>query len=559
MTIRTFFLLGSMAVVGGRAHSTDLSPHYWQFFIDDQVVARATGFDRVVHHPRPMGVVIANDQPWESKGVAPYFFARKADGTFFCYYDAVQWVPDPEGNVVRNGKVQHDRAQQYVEVAAYATSRDGMHWEKPNLSLVDGPTGLDWGKFPPYPSPVGSSKKNNLGVPFTISDLGTYGNVADPAKRYAISYEGKAYFSASIPDFIQDRDWKKRLVPADGTFSPREAALHFWDAEHAEWVAIIQNAVPHWLPGRQMARFSSKDLKTWVSEIVLDADPGDPHRSESYDEPMVMSPFYCEGVVLGLMSWMHTDRTNPDGGPVMPLAEAARQGWPWPMTPENPYPWPFARKGPNEMRITISRDGGHTWDRQASREAWIPHGTEQGSYDRCVLKAPAPPVRVGDEDWFYIGVWDADHLSTRSDANQSTYYHDRLPKGQIALYVQKHNRYVSLTAGSQPETLITKPFTITGESLELNVDASRGRVRVGIAEYNPVLTLNGTTYSTDPHLMEKNILEGYTRADCVPIEANSIEHVVQFKKGSSLKALQGRRVVLFIELQDADLYCFRIR
>jgi hypothetical protein len=210
------------------------------------------------------------------------------------------------------------------------------------------------------------------------------------------------------------------------------------------------------------------------------------------------------------------------------------------------------------MRITISRDGGRTWDRAASREAWIPHGTEEDSYDRLVL-APAPPLQVGDEDWFYLGVWDGDHLSTRADAGQNPYYHNRLRKGQIALYVQKHNRYVSLHTDSQMETLITKPFVVTGDTLQLNVDASRGRVRVGIAEYKPVLTLKGTTDSTDPHLMEQNVLEGFTRDDCQPIGANSVEQVVSFKHEAGLQALRGKTVVLFIEMVDADLYSFRLQ
>ena len=53
------------------------------------------------------------------------------------------------------------------------------------------------------------------------------------------------------------------------------------------------------------------------------------------------------------------------------------------------------------MRITISRDGGRTWDRTSSRVAWIPPGTAEESYDRLVI-GPTPPVRVGDEDWFYV-------------------------------------------------------------------------------------------------------------------------------------------------------------
>ena len=536
-----------------------LNAHYWQFFIDDFAIARGTGLDRVVHHPRSRGVVIDNDQPWESSGVAPIYFARKPDGSFIGFYNAVHWVPDPENKIVRGGRVQRDRSQQYVEMDAYATSKDGIHWEKPSLGLVEAPAGIDWKAFPPFPSPVGSSKNNNLGVPFSFTDLGLHGGVDDPAKRYAIYTEGKAYFAATLPDFINDPAWREKLTPAGGVFSTRHQKLHFWDRQHDEWVAMVQNAIPHWLPSREIARFASKDLKEWRSEIALTPDPADPHRPDYYDEPMLFFPYVTEGVVLGLLSWIHTDRTTPDGGPVLDRnASDPAQGWPWPKTAEHPHSWPWARKGPNEMRITISRDGGRTWDRTASREAWIPHGTDEDSPDRMVISA-APPVRVGDEDWFYTGIWNGDHLSVRADAQQRLYYHDRLRKGRIALYVQKHNRYVSLRTGSQMETLITKPFVVTGDTLQLNVDASRGRVRVGIAEYKPVLTLKDTTYSTDPHLMEQNLLPGFTRDDSVPIEANSIEHVVQFKQGASLEAIKGKTVVLFVEMLDANLYGFRLQ
>jgi hypothetical protein len=99
---------------------------------------------------------------------------------------------------------------------------------------------------------------------------------------------------------------------------------------------------------------------------------------------------------------------------------------------------------------------------------------------------------------------------------------------------------------------------ISGDTLQLNTDATRGRVRVGIAEYKPVSTLKNRVESLAPHLLEQNVLPGFTREDCKPIDVNSIDHVVEFKNGSSLKALQGKRVVLFIEMLDADLYGFRV-
>jgi hypothetical protein len=256
---------------------------------------------------------------------------------------------------------------------------------------------------------------------------------------------------------------------------------------------------------------------------------------------MSLTPFCAEGVVFGLLSWFHSDRTHPEGGPV------------WEPTPEHPNRWPWCRKGTNELRITLSRDGGITWDRTSSREAWIPHGSEEDSYDRLVI-TPLPPVRVGDEDWFYTGVINGNHLGIRNNAGQTPYYHDRLPKFQIALYVQKRNRYVSLTARNQPEVLISRPV-VSGASLQLNVDASRGEVRVGIASAEPVLTFDGSTPSTAPHLLESRLLPGFGFDDCAPVLANSVEHAVQFKGG--VESLRGRSVCLLFRMVDADLYGFR--
>jgi hypothetical protein len=560
-TIAAVFILNfcqSKAALS-KSNTTPSLDSQWQLFLDDFIVARATGFDRVVHRPRAMGVVIPADKPWETTAVAPGFFMRRDDGTFVAFYTAIWWVPD------RESKTQPDRAQQYTPATAYATSKDGIRWEKPNLGLMEAPTGIDWEKIPPLPSPKGASKENNLGVPFGIRDMGQFGNVADPEKRYAISYNGKGYFTREVPDFLKDPNWTNKLVACGGTFSPRGKALDFWDDLNGEWVGIVQNAVPHWLPTREIARFGSKDLVKWTSEIVLTPDSSDPHLIHYFDEPMGMTPFCSEGVVFGLLSWFHSDRTNPDGGPVLEK------------TAEYPFIWPWARKGVNEMRITISRDGGRTWDRTSSREAWIPHGTEEDSYDRMVI-SPSLPLRVGDEDWYYMGVFDGDHLSTRSHAKQNSYYADRVRKGQIALYIQKRNRYVSLRApnvrelttkpelrpaagwlsASNPKPVfITKPLLVGGKDLQLNVEANRGMVRVAIASADPIETLNGTTLSTAPHLAELHPLKGFSFDDCEPIHANSTEYKVQFKDGLTLEGLRGRQIRLLFEMVDADLYGFR--
>ncbi len=534
---------------------------HWQLFLDDYVVARSTGFDRVVHHPHPMGVVIPADQPWETTGATPIYIGRRDDGSFFAYYNAMWWDIDKANSLPGNFK--SDRAHHIFHRIAYATSEDGIHWHKPNLGLVDGPATVDWERHAPYPSPNGTTRENNLGVPFVIiADLGKYGNVSDPAKRYALrlapeqsgepvgvgaswTHAPRGYFASELPDFINDKNWRDKLADSGGNFDPRRNLLHFWDDLHEEWVAMEQGVIGHWLPSREIARFASKNLIDWTSQAVLHPDADDSHVPHYYDEPMSLTPFCADGVVFGLLSWFHSDRTHPDGGPNLEASQ------------EHPHIWPWCRKGTNEMRITISRDGGLTWNRTVSRQAWIPHGTEEDSYDRLVIGA-RPPLRVGDEDWFYVNVINGDHLSTRNNPQQSPYYHGRVPKHQTALYVQKHNRYVSLTARNQREVLVTKPVTVTDELLQVNVDASRGEMRVGIALANPVPTYNGTTPSIAPHLLESNLLEGFTFDDCLPIYANSVEHTVQFKNGVSLESLRERSVCLLFQMVNVDLYGFRI-
>ena len=71
-------------VVVGRP-AADIEPH-WQLFLDDHVIERSTGFRRVVHSPKPRGVVLEPDQPWETQGLSIMHVGRRRDGKFECYY-----------------------------------------------------------------------------------------------------------------------------------------------------------------------------------------------------------------------------------------------------------------------------------------------------------------------------------------------------------------------------------------------------------------------------------------------------------------------------------------
>ncbi|MFN0195522.1 MAG: hypothetical protein ACKVT0_02155 [Planctomycetaceae bacterium] len=528
--------------------------HHWQLFLDDHVIGRSTGLDRVLHPPRARGVVLPADKPWETYGAELLYgtpVGRRDDGTFYMFYRSMWWN--------RGTGDGADRAHHMTFSVGYATSEDGIHWEKPNLGLTDAPDEVRYHDY--WPESFGATRENNIGVPIMDpTDLGTHGNVADPQKRFlfrlvdaqqaALSVTGgtwEAYFSPTIPDFINDPQWREKLTPTGSSLSPRRHYVNFWDDIHQEWVAMDQGIGGHWLPSRDIARLASPDLKNWTGEVALYPDTDDEHTVENYEEPMTLHPYFSDGVAFGLVSWFHSDRTDRNGGPVLKPDD------------EHPHYWPWARKGICDTRIVLSRDGGKTWDRTASRKPWIACSADEHAYDRQAYR-PAPPVRVGDEDWFYMTSMEGDHLVTKNTPGQESYYHDRVVKMEISLYTQRHHGFASMRGGAaEPEVLITKPMLLNGERLELNLDASHGEVRVAIASAEgqvETLADGGTLTIRASHLAKP--LPGFSFDDCEPIHANGIAHVVNFKDGKSLKELAGKPVYLKFQIFDADLYGFRV-
>ena len=508
----------------------------WQLFLDDHAITRSTGFRRVLHHPRPRGVVLVPDQPWETFGVTPFYVGPRQGGGYECYYQTLWWEPGGRS----------------VNQMCYAISTDGIRWEKPVLNMVEGPT--ETSPQPGFPLGVSGgplSRANNIIPCGHPRDMFRHGNVVDPARRYAIGLEfrrgQRIGFCQRLPDFINDPNWREGIVDSGGFKPSHYNALEFWDDLHDEWVSMRQ--APNPPPVRCGGRYASADLNKWRLDHFIYPDAHDSTDPRYFDEVYGVMGVHQEGVVLGYLHWFIGDRTHANAelyedGHNRPAAEEGLIG-------------KSVSKGTMEERIAISRDGGKTWDRTVSRQAWIPHGTEQHSLDRLV-RVDCPPLRMGDEDWFYASIYDGDHAGAR-------YYHDqRRSVIRGALYVQKHNRYVSLTAGNTPQILITRPIEVTGPWLQLNVDASRGEVRVGIGidKVIPHKTGAWEFEAVLPHFMvedrwERSHLEpGLHVNDCLPIREDCIEHNVRWK-GEGLDRLIGKTVRLYIMVRDADLYGFR--
>ena len=88
-----------------------------ELFVDRYLIDRLDGTSLNLHHPQPAGVAIHYDQPWEDR-LAFYTTVLKDDDIYRMYY---------------RGSLMGGRPHP----TCYAESRDGIHWTKPDLGLVE--------------------------------------------------------------------------------------------------------------------------------------------------------------------------------------------------------------------------------------------------------------------------------------------------------------------------------------------------------------------------------------------------------------------------------------
>ena len=112
------------------------------------------------------------------------------------------------------------------------------------------------------------------------------------------------------------------------------------------------------------------------------------------------------------------------------------------------------------------------------------------------------------------------------------------PATRVRRFVFRIDGFVSAHADAAG-TMTTKTFTFTGSQLSLNV-VSKGVTLVELQD------------------ADGKALPGFTLADCTPITADAIEHIVEWK-GGDLAAHAGKPVRLRFIMTDADLYSIRFR
>jgi hypothetical protein len=490
-----------------------LVPGRKELFLDDRVIAGVAGVSRRMHPPRKYGAVIRPDRPWEGDSI------QVRTGPF--------WNPD-------------EKQWMLWYLGGYAVSRDGVHWEKPDLGLRD----------------YEGSTANNLMLPVTryefkdpltgreiLRQHGDGTSIAfalydsaepDAARRYkGLGHKGPmcclpggrgpGFYPAISPD---GRAWK--LIEA--TFIPSSDEAHFnVDEERRLYIATVKHMGPY---GRSVYLSVSRDFDHWTDPrgcLVFHADQRDQelgagrvalhlrepglrkpayHNPQQYKTDIYNLPvFRYEGYYVGLPTvFNHSGdaKVNSDGFSMVELAS--------------------------------SRDLIH-WERLGNREKFIPLSVldEERNYDTAQLLAANRPIVKDGELWFYYTGLKWRYHPDEVGSDKPVRHPD---SGAICLARLRLDGFVSLDAGAAGGTVLTRPLIFSGRSLHVNVDALHGELRAEI--------LDGKTGSVIP---------GFSSARCTPARGDHLDVRLEWS-GGRLETLEGRAVQLRLSLRQASLYAF---
>ncbi|MEX2309309.1 MAG: hypothetical protein WD738_17040 [Pirellulales bacterium] len=119
--------------------------------------------------------------------------------------------------------------------------------------------------------------------------------------------------------------------------------------------------------------------------------------------------------------------------------------------------------------IGTSRDGS-SWDLSwvYANMPMIPPGPK-GSFDAAGAFPSSQVVTWKDRHWLYYGAMDRGH---KDPQNRMT----------IGVATLRLDGFVSLSAGEKPGVMTTNPFKLAGGRLEINVDASQGKLSVEVLD-----------------------------------------------------------------------------
>lgn len=388
----------------------------WQLFLDDYWIHSQEGIKSTLHQPEKYkgNPLITADVPWEEN---PYCF-----GTV---------IYDQEDSIFKFWYQSYNQTLNTSDKTPilYATSIDGLEWERPNLGIIE----------------FQGSTKNNIVIqnygyhdlysPSVIKDM----DDPDPNKRYKMiwwdfplgkeGYQDDGMCVAFSPDGIR---WDKYsgnpvLHATKSEQSISDVMFVMKDQNTGKFVAYTKGWADPWPAFRQIVRTESSDFIHWSKPEVVITHAHNLEDPQSYG--MTVSQ-YGKNYIGQLYSYK-----NPGDETI-------------------------------DVQLVISHDN-KKWSRVAKQATFIPLGQDD-SWDDGMIFSP-PMFNHNGKTIIYYSGWDNAHNSK-----------ERRRSG-IGLATLRLNGFVSLDAGVEGE-VTTRLIKNTEGPLLVNANAKGGSLQVELLD-----------------------------------------------------------------------------
>ncbi|MDR2674029.1 MAG: hypothetical protein LBC18_03960 [Opitutaceae bacterium] len=387
--------------------------------------------------------------------------------------------------------------------AAYATSRDGVHWERPSLPLYPGTNQV-------------LPKDKSLDLLSIVLDP----FCADPNKKFKI-------FMTPQVDMVKTR-WRARYFTSPDGIDWGEqrtggiagdCSTMFYNPFRKKWVYSLRWSYPADRPDgfRARAYWEDSDFErgmNWVPDQPVPwarADRLDRPDSRIGDTPQLynLDAVAYESIMLGAFKILHGPRND-----------IAQQ-----------------RNIPKFTGINFaySRDGFH-WHRPDRRLA-IKYSYSAGAWDRGYLN-PLGNICVvrGEKLWFYYTGFSGREAIAPGDDGDDLKRTDMHAGGATGAAILRRDGFASMNAGRKGGVLLTRPVRFSGTRLFVNAA--------------------GTLVAEVCDEAGKPVAP-FTFDNCEPFSGDSTISAIRWKEGADLSAHAGKNLRFHFRLDaGGKLYAF---
>jgi hypothetical protein len=406
-----------------------------QLFVDDFLIDRTTlrrTFHQAEYHPACP--VLKPDRPWEREGALPTAMVF-SDGVWF----------DPADGLFKMWYMGG-----YTTTTCYATSKDGIRWEKPSLDVEPG-TNI-----------VLRQGRDSVTVWLDLRES----DLKRRFKMFAVQRDGRGWVVV-LRVSADGIHWSKPLATSPPT---GDRTTVFYNPFRGVWVYSLRSDYSGLGRTRRyrehpdaVAGLAWRDSEPvlWVGADRLDPHNPNPELRNVAPQLYNLDAVAYESLIVGLFSIWQGD--------------PAQRG--------------FQKR--NEVLLGFSRDGFH-WHRP-DRRPFAGVNESDGAWNWAnVQSAGGGCLVVGDKLYFYV----SGRQQSRKTGHNTT-----------GLAILRRDGFASMDAGSDEGTLTTRAVRFGGKHLFVNLVAPKGELRVELLDdkgrvLEPFTRANCTPSSGDSTLAE---------------------------------------------------------